>query len=383
MALVLDPRTGQYVNVPDNSAAARLQAAAQQPVQTPTGALPPLQGPTPPGAQPLLTPEQAFAQGRQLTPPAGVNPDVPTVPGQTWPLQPLPLSPGVVPDTQQPVTGVRTAADLAGTNRLIADAITASRPQAGILQPAERGNFNMYNTNVAALPKPVGGGLNFGFGVNGNQTAGQYLQDMRAVDTQAASDARQEALFRDLQYAQSSITPNSSIGEIAAARARIAAIQPALTGQTAASTRLAEAGIQARTAQNQLENNLAVAGVKGQSDYATQLAAANLTGQYAVAAATAKGQATLDKVKLEALSPAGQKAAMEAALLETQLNAIRAGVGAGQLNNAQVIAATRAGQERAPIPATDPITGVPYTPEEIALIQRMRLAQQQAQQTQR
>lgn len=359
MALVLDPRTGQYVVVPDDSRAATMQAQAQQPVTGPRGAMTPLQAPTPANAAPTMTPEQAYAQGLQLTPPATMDPDVPTVPGQTWPLQPLQVSAGTVPAGQEPVVGVRDAGALATVNQNIASALQDARPQQGILQPAQRGNYNMYNTNVAALPQAVGAGLNFGFGVNGAPTATQYLQNMAVQDRLNAADAERAAISREFMATQAGIGANSTIGEIAAARTRLAALAPVLGAQTQVQGQISNAVVGAQASAADAQSRLQAAQLGAQSDLASRLLAADITGQYGVAAARAKGQSAIDKVNLEAASPAGQKAAVEAALLQTRLNAIRAGVGAGQIDNTGVIAATRSGQESGVRYGTDPLTGEP------------------------
>jgi hypothetical protein len=372
MALVLDPRTGQYIQVPDDSRAVRMQAAAQQSVTGPRGQMAPLMAPTPSAAP--LTPAQAYSQGLQTTPPAGMDPDVPTVPGQTWPLQPLQLSPGVVPETQQPVVGARDAAALASTNQGIADALAATKPGAGVLQPAQRGNYNMYNTDTAKLPQPVGAGLTLGFG-GGNETARQYLDRMAVVDQQRAADTERANLLRDYNYAANSITPNSSIGEIAAARGRISALAPILAGQVRNQGELATAGVNARAQAASDASRLQGIQLATQGDITSRLLAADITGQYGVQAAQAKGNQALQKVQLEALSPAGRKAAAEAALLETQQNAIAANY--PNMTPAQVIAATRSGQEPAGRVYINPITGAPLSEEEIALLQQQQLRQLQ------
>lgn len=332
--------------------------------------------PVAPGRAP--SPEQAYSRGMQTTPPSYLASDIPTAGVETWPLQPLQLSPGVAPATAP----ARTASDLAPLNQQAELAVRAMRPEAPIYQQAQRGNYNMYNTDPSKLAKPVGAGLNFGFGVNGQPTATQYLQNAAVQDRLAAADRQQAALLRDYTAAQASIGPNSTIGEIGAARQRMAALAPILGVQTQNQGAATGALIGAQASAQDAATRLQAAQLASNADIAGRLLTADLTGRYGLAAATTKAGAAQQKIAAEAASPAGRKAAAEAALLETQLNAVAAGVQAGQLNANQVIAATRSGQERQFAPATDPLTGVPYTPEEQLLIQRRRMAelQQQTQQ---
>lgn len=386
MALVLDPRTGQYVEVPDTSAAARLQAGAQQPVTGPRGTMAPLMPPTPAGAAPTLTPEQAYARGLQTTPPATMDPDVPTVPGQTWPLQPLQVSAGTIPVGQEPVAGVRDAAALATVNQGIAQALQSASPEAGILQPAQRGNYNMYNTDAAALPKPVSGGVNFGFGVNGAPTARQVLDRYAAQDAQAALEQRvrvQEAT----QAAELSRLQDLRNDPVAF-RQQLRIVQ-ALAPQTQAGQEQVAtlAGLQRRNIGAEQVAELQSGATVQQQLLANQgrLQAAEIAGQYGVAEADLRARTALGVEQAKLNTPEGRKAAAEAALLETRLNAIRAGVDSGKLGTTGIIAATRSGQEPGVRYGVDPMTGDPtyrinpdgtITPIDPATLARIRATRQ-------
>lgn len=85
------------------------------------------------------------------------------------------------------------ALDVAGLNRDLAETVTASRPEAPIYQPQVRGDYNMYNTDQGALAARAAptAGINFGFGVGGAPTAGEYLATMQARDAQEARAAQQ------------------------------------------------------------------------------------------------------------------------------------------------------------------------------------------------
>lgn len=107
------------------------------------------------------------------------------------------------------------ALDVAGLNRDLAETITASRPEAPIYQPQERGNYNMYNTDQGALAARAAptAGINFGFGVGGAPTAGEYLATMQARDAQEARDAQQrraaaQAALERSRYAQQMTSNN-------------------------------------------------------------------------------------------------------------------------------------------------------------------------------
>lgn len=380
MALVLDPRTGQLVQVPDNSRAAAMQAQAQQPVTGPRGAMAPLSPRVPTGSTATLTPEQAYAQGLQTTPPVGMDPDVPTVPGQTWPLQPLAVSAGVVPPEQAPVTGARTAADLAPVNAGIARALQEAKPQAPIYQAAERGNYNQYNTNVAALPQPVGAGLNFGFGVNGAPSAQQVLQNYAIQDAMAAQRQAETQRRFDRAALDSHLADAIQNGNPIAIRAQLARINAFDRGNQSLQPEIGANTRAQLNAGTELQLGTMRSGdvkTQARADLIARLLAADIAGQYGVQAATAKAAVEAQKELIKARSPEGRKAAAEAALAETRLNAINAGVAANQLDNAGVIAATRSGQEPQARVYINPLTGAPLSPEEIALLQQQQLRQLQ------
>ena len=76
-------------------------------------------------------------------------------------------------------------------DQVAADTAARTTPNAApTYQPAQRGNYNMTNTDPSKLAKPVGAGLTFGFG-GGNETASQYLARMNAQDRLAAQDHAQ------------------------------------------------------------------------------------------------------------------------------------------------------------------------------------------------
>jgi hypothetical protein len=231
-------------------------------------------------------------------------------------------------------------------NNRIAQTLAAAKPEAGILQPTERGNYNQYNTDVANLAQPVGAGLNFGFGVNGAPTAQQYLAQMARQDTANAQARQQAAVDRELAYATAQLTPNASIGQIAAARGRIAALQPLALATAENQGRLGVAQIGADASAATDLARLQAAQLGAEADVTGRLLAADLTGRYGVQAAQAKGQADINAQTVKNMSPEARKAAAEAAIAEAQLAAVQSGVETGELNSASGVIAAAAGVHR-------------------------------------
>lgn len=261
------------------------------------------------------------------------------------------------------------------------------QPQAaggGFLQPAQRGVFNQYNTDVATLPQPQTAGINFGFGVNGAPTARETL-DRFALQDQQARARQDERLAQATQAAQLSelrdlrndpVAYRQALRELEITSPQLAAQQAGLGAQTQANIEAASrqgvAGTQAEAAlqQEQIAN-------LGRAQ------AAEITGGLGVQAALARAQGALAQTQLEAQSPEAQKAAVEAGLLGLRYDAALRGIASGELGTSRDVAAvTRAGQEsqeRAPI---SPITGAPLSQEEVALEQQLALARLRRQQAQ-
>ncbi len=280
----------------------------------------------------------------------------PTVPRAAAPTPPAPTAPAA-PTMQVPPL------DIGGLNAQLSQTVAAQRAE----------------PTVPALPSPQSAGLNFGFG-GGNETARQYLDRMQLVDQQRSLAGQQRALSNEAGWARHTLANNPSVGEMAAARAQLAALNPQIRTLTEAQAGLTQTGLR-----NQ--GDLAVTGAQNagllqraamDADARTQAAA--ITGQYGLREAALNAEADQLELALESMTPTARKASAEAALLETRLNAIRDEVQAGGLNNLGVVAATRAGQEREPVPVIDPLTGVPYTADEIAMIQARRTREEQARQ---
>lgn len=239
-----------------------------------------------------------------------------------------------------------------------------------------RGNYNAQNTDLGALAQRAAptNGINFGFGVNGSETARQYLDRMQTQD-QAARLRRQENIrLAERAALDSTLADAVRSGDPIAIRGARAQLQQFDVGRPGLE------GLQGDVARNQAalqQAQLQEAGAltRAGMDADARLAAADLTGQYGVLGQQARGQAEVAAEQLKSMSPAARKAAVEADLMQTRLNALLAGVQQGQFGLQDVIAGTRAGQERDAAPILDPMTGAPLTPEIIRLLQQMQVDQ--------
>ena len=413
MALVRDPRTGLMVEVPDNNPAALIQTAAAQPITGPSRAAPndaierlttsalglpvalgrdvinqlgtrasnvargalgaeqlPLPGlaRTTQLADQFSTAASDFGQmNRNLAtslrsglgwepaaqPPAAVSPaPTPAVPpvAPAAAAAPQPSAPAAPP-------ALLTSSDLASVNATIAQNLQSLRPEQGIMQPATRGDYNTTNTARGA-GAPANNGINFGFGVNGAPTAREILDRFAAQDAQDAQTARQNRLLQQIDLIQSGITERSSVGELAAARTKLAALQPLAVQAMQNTAGLADRATQGAAARQKQE--LANVGAVEAAQVAGQArtAGAQTAAQGTVAAAQTRAQGLLAQELLRQQSPEQQRAASEAQLLDLQAQAVLELLASGAPAQ-DVIAGSRRGQPQAPAPyVTDPM-GIP------------------------
>ena len=414
MALVRDPRTGLMVEVPDNNPAALLQSAAAQPITGPNRAAPndtierlttsalglpvalgrdainqlgtrasnvargalgaellPLPGlaRTSQLADQFSTAAGEFGQmNRNLAASvrsglgwkAAAQPPAAQPPAAVAPVAApttAPAAPAPQPTAPVESPALLTASDLSSINATIAENLQALRPGQGIMQPAVRGDYNMTNTPRAA-GAPANNGINFGFGVNGNETARQYLDRMRLQDAQGAQAAQQNRLLQQIDLIQSGITGRSSVGEIAAARSQLAALQPLAVRAMENTAGLADRAAQSASARQtqELANLGAVeaAQVAGQA----RTEGAQATAQGTVAAAQTRAQGLLAQELLRQQSPEQQRATSEAQLLDLQTWAALELLASGAPAQ-DVVAATRRGQPQAPAPYVADPMGIP------------------------
>lgn len=415
MALVRDPRTGLMVEVPDNNPAALLQTANAQPITGPNRAAPndtierlttsalglPValgrdvinqlgtrasnvaRGAL--GAEPLPLPGLARTSqlADQFSTAAGEfgqmnrNLAASVRSGLGWEAAAQPpaaqspaVSPPVVAPATAPVTGAApqpvtpvespallTASDLSGVNATIAQNLQALRPEQGIMQPAVRGDYNMTNT-PRGTGAPANNGINFGFGANGNETARQYLDRMQLQDAQNAMGRRANVINAEIQAIQSGLSNRSSVGELVAARQRIAALQPISLAAEQGRAQLLDRNAQGQTElqAQQLENvgTIAAADTAGQA----RVAGAQATAAGTMNAAQIRAQGLLEQELLRQQSPEQQRAASETQLLDLQTQAVLELLASGAPAQ-DVIAGTRRGQPQAPAPYVADPMGIP------------------------
>lgn len=294
---------------------------------------------------------------QEAAPTAPVAAPTPTVPRAAAPTPPaVPQAPSPAPVMQVPPL------DIGGLNAQLAQTVGTQRAE----------------PTLPALPTPQSAGVNFGFGVNGSETARQYLDRMQTQD-QAARLRRQENIrLAERAALDSTLADAVRSGDPIAIRGARAQLQqfdvgrPGLEGLT---TELQGGVARNQAALQQAQLQEAGALTRAGMDADARLAAADLTGQYGVLGQQARGQAAVAAEQLKSLSPTSRKAAVEADLMQTRLNALLQGVQEGQFGLQDVIAGTRAGQERDAAPILDPMTGAPLTPEIIRLLQQMQVDQ--------
>ncbi|WP_152978757.1 hypothetical protein [Pseudomonas mediterranea] len=271
-----------------------------------------------------------------------------------------------------PAPNTLTADDLAGVNQGIASALAAARPQGG-MTPVAGNNFTAQNTTP---PQTQTAGINFGFGVNGAPTAQQVLAGYAQQDRQARLDQQvqadrltQASLASHLNDPFTSTQDKKLILAQMNLNARGLEQGAGLATQNAGAVLGATA--QATNATAALANQRLIAQERNQ----TALQAAQLTGGYGLQAARVKADAT----QATAAAGAGKNrlANAQADLVETQLNAARAAQEAQLVDPVGLVGLVKTGQVPVQPQDRDPLTGVTYTPEEIALQQQIRLIQAQ------
>lgn len=196
--------------------------------------------------------------------------------------------------------------------------------------PAQRGNYNMTNTDTSNLAKPVGAGLNFGFGVGGAPTAQQYLDRMALQDRQARADSERTALLQDYLLTQQSITPQSSIGDIAAARSRLSAMAPILGLQVRNQGAMIDTN--ARTAAEAASDQvkLQAAQLSAGAGLAGRIGAAGIAGQYGLASAQERARGLLGAAAIKAQGTPGVNAKNQA---EADMLGLRMALIQDEMNN--------------------------------------------------
>lgn len=283
--------------------------------------------------------------------------------------------------TQAPTGGTTlSAAVLNDANQRIAQAIAESK---GPTYANERGNYSMTGTSPDVIADAArrsytgSGGVNFGFapGEASARLAGYAAQDQAARE---ATAQRRAAIQADverigLRNAMTQGTPQ----ERRAARLQMEALDTRMnlgTQQLGDTTRqrISTAGdIQRAGLAAQASEAAAMA------DAQAKLEAAQLTGEYGLAAASEKAAGATQAELTKAMSPQGVLAAQRAALIQQQMMLAQQAAAAGDVSGTYAAYGLSRLNEKV---YTDPVTGAPLSAEQIAILQQQQL--QRLQQTQ-
>ena len=263
------------------------------------------------------------------------------------------------------------------------DTFRVPEPAAGPAYANQRGDYSMTGTSPDVIADAArrsytgSGGVNFGFapGEASARLAGYAAQDQA---TREATAQRRAAIQADverigLRNAMTQGTPQ----ERRAARQQMEALDARMnlgTQQLGDTTRqrISTAGdIQRAGLAAQASEAAAMA------DARAKLEAAQLTGEYGLAAAREKAAGATQAELTKAASPQGVLAAQRAALIQQQMLLAQQAAAAGDVSGTYAAYGLSRPNEKV---YTDPVTGAPLSAEQIAIIQQQQL--QRLQQTQ-
>lgn len=268
------------------------------------------------------------------------------------------------------------ALDVAGLNRDLAETITASRPEAPIYQPQARGDYSMYNTDQGALAARAAptAGINFGFGVGGAPTAGEYLATMQAQDAQEARATQQRRAeaqagverigIRNRMESNDPFVRRAARDELAALEGRLERTT-AERGDTERQQMQGDASRDVADIQGQF--GVTQAGVQAQGGVEQQLIASEQRAQQSVA------ELAQDQAQFE-MNPSNQRGAIIAQLAQAMLQEGDTQGAVSALYGTQPAAPARPDIKMVQGPTGETIgvtvNGVPqpFTPEEIAAL---------------
>ena len=247
----------------------------------------------------------------------------------------------------------------------------------------QRGDYSMTGTSPDVIADAArrsytgSGGVNFGFapGEASARLAGYAAQDQA---TREATAQRRAAIQADverigLRNAMTQGTPQ----ERRAARQQMEALDARMnlgTQQLGDTTRqrISTAGdIQRASLAAQASQAAAMADAQAKQE------AAQLTGEYGLAAAREKAAGATQAELTKAASPQGVLAAQRAALIQQQMLLAQQAAAAGDVSGTYAAYGLSRPNEKV---YTDPVTGAPLSAEQIAIIQQQQL--QRLQQTQ-
>lgn len=291
-----------------------------------------------------------------------------------------PTQPPAPTSTPEPQTNAAPL-DIAALNRQVSERVTASRPEAGILQPAERGNYNQYNTDTGALARRAAqtSGINFGFGVNGAETAQQYLGRMRQQDAETAAARQQRVQAAQDDLARSSLARAAASGdpfERRAALLQLSALEQRATGREGLANELQRTRLTTEAEANRanVAAQGALAAAQARAVGTTQAAALGRDATLQAARIRALGGIAQEEVKAE--SPQGLLAQQRATAVDLANQAVQDAAAAGDI---ETVVALLGGGRPAQSVSRDPVTGAALTPEIESLLQKQmrdRLMQQ-------
>ena len=314
----------------------------------------------------------------------GANPDVPFEPTAATTTIGQGLNGAVSPEDQaviaQDRANLKSAVDTLNKNF---DTFRVPEPAAGPAYANQRGDYSMTGTSPDVIADAArrsytgSGGVNFGFapGEASARLAGYAAQDQA---TREATAQRRAAIQADverigLRNAMTQGTPQ----ERRAARQQMEALDARMnlgTQQLGDTTRqrISTAGdIQRASLAAQASQAAAMA------DAQAKLEAAQLTGEYGLAAAREKAAGATQAELTKAASPQGVLAAQRAALIQQQMLLAQQAAAAGDVSGTYAAYGLSRPNEKV---YTDPVTGAPLSAEQIAIIQQQQL--QRLQQTQ-
>lgn len=314
----------------------------------------------------------------------GISPDVPFTPtgGSTTVAQGIAgqLSAEDRAVIAQDRANLKSAVDTLNKNF---DTFRVPEPAAGPTYANQRGDYSMTGTSPDVIADAArraytgSGGVNFGFapGEASARLAGYAAQDQANA---AANAQRRAAIQADverigLRNAMTQGTPQ----ERRAARQQMEALDARTnlgTQQLGDTTRqrISTAGdIQRASLAAQASQAAAMA------DAQAKLEAAQLTGEYGLAAAREKAAGATQAELTKAMSPQGQLAAQRAALIQQQMLLAQQAAAAGDVGGTYAAYGLSRPAEKV---YTDPVTGAPLSQEQIAILQQQQL--QRLQQTQ-
>lgn len=335
----------------------------------------------------------------------GANPDVPVTPDMVRARTAGQRDPDVpMVDTPTPVAG-SVGAGLAGQVSAADQAVIAQdranlksavdtlnknfdtfrvpEPAAGPAYANQRGDYSMTGTSPDVIADAArrsytgSGGVNFGFapGEASARLAGYAAQDQAARE---ATAQRRAAIQADVErIGLRNAMQSGTVAEAAAARRQMEALDARMnlgTQQLGDTTRqrISTAGdIQRASLAAQASQAAAMA------DAQAKLEAAQLTGEYGLAAAREKAAGATQAELTKAASPQGVLAAQRAALIQQQMLLAQQAAAAGDVGGTYAAYGLSRPTEKV---YTDPVTGAPLSQEQIAILQQQQL--QRLQQTQ-